>query len=252
MDITRNDQTGSPDRATPEEERLFTLSERRLSLPSYRQDHLDLPFNLRGPVPKIAPNDSEKAATYLKLQHSTDSDEWFRKCLVVQRTARGIPALAPTAYAAALLTPESERIHKLDDWRRGMVGFSEDPNDPDDAGHVFYVIGRTKKNVILSWSNDVHEPGHIDVVRVGFYESAWHHRIMFAATWLNGYDFSDFNKPPEPVKKYNTLGDRYSEAIDELIRIRERKQKHDENRKIIAVLNRDIERMQRHLKRFAS
>lgn len=251
MEITRNDHAEGPDQATSDEVRLFTKSESRLTLPAYRQDHLDLPYNLRGPIPKVAPNNSEKAAEYLKLQHSTDSDDWLRKCLVLQRSARGIPALAPTAYAAAMLTPESERIPNMKDWRRGMVGFSEDPNDPDDAGHVFYIIGRTKNDVLLSWTNDMHEPGHVDVSRVSLYETAWHHRIMFAATWLNGYDFSDFNEPPKPVKNYNTLGDRYADAIDELIRIRERKEKKGA-KKVVAVLNRDIARMRNHLDRFAS
>lgn len=251
MNITQIDHAESPEEATPEEDRAYRAGETKLNLPLYRQDALDMPFNLRGSIPKIAPHNNEKAAEYLRLQHSTDSDAWFRKCLVLQRSARGIPALAPTAYSAAMLTPESERIPHMKDWRRGMVGFSEDPNDPDDAGHVFYVIGRNKSSVILSWTNDAHEPGHVDVVPVDFYESAWKHRIMFAATWLNGYDFSDFNEPPKPVKNYNTLGDRYADAIDELIRIRERKQKKGA-KKVVAVLNRDIARMRKHLDRFAS
>lgn len=237
--------------ASAEDVRTAELAGKKPSLMRTKQDGLDLPVNLSGEIPKMAPQDSEAAARYLRLQHTTESDDWFRKCLVLQRTARGIPALAPSAIAAAALTPESERVYLIDDLRRGMVGYCDDPYDSNASGHIFYILGRDKENRILTWSNDVKGTGKVDVVYLDFYKARWGDTFQFGATWLNGYDFSDFNKPAEPVKHFSSLGDRYLSAIDDLKKIRVDKEKRN-NKQLVRVLTRDIDRMEKHYEKYAA
>lgn len=236
------------DQVSPMEEQILTRSDSKHDGPKISQTEIDLP-NFKA-ITKLAPRNTEEAAAYLRRLHETDNRNYLRRCLVVQREARGIPALMPTALAAAHLTPESERIYDVKDWRRGMVGYCDDPNDSNTAAHIFYIIGRNKSDQILTWSNDVKDPGAIDLVRLNFYKERWGDDTMFAATWLNGYDFSDFNKPPKPEKDFNTLGDRYADAIEQLIKIRDDKYKRGANR-VVRALSRDIERMEKHLERFA-
>lgn len=236
------------DQVSPMEEQILTRSDAKQVAPKIKQTEIDLP-NFKA-ITKLAPRNTEESAAYLRRLHETDNRNYFRRCLVVQREARGIPALAPTALAAALMTPESERVYDIKDWRRGMVGYCDDPNDSNAAGHIFFIVGRTKSNHIITWSNDVKDSGAIDLVRLNFYKERWGDDTMFAATWLNGYDFLDFNKAPEPVKNFNTLGDRYADAIDQLKAIRKIKERQGANR-IVRVLTRDINRMQEHLEKNA-
>lgn len=217
------------------------------SLMKSKQDALDLP-DLRASSDRLAPKDGEEAAAYLRNQHTSGID-WFRKCLILQRSARFIPAMYPTAVAAQEATPESERVYKIKDLRRGMVAFCDDPNDSNSAGHIFFIAGR-HNDEILTWSNDVKRTGGVDIVPLSFYTTHWGDKFQFGATFLNGYDFSDFNKPARPVKNFNTLGDRYEDAIDTLKGIRKDKEKRGAD-KMVRVLTRDIERMQHHLERYA-
>lgn len=239
------------DQATEEDQRAALLSSKRGSLMKTQQSELDLPFNLRAVDSKIAPGSSADAAQFMQLQHKTGSRDWFRKCLILQRSGRKIPAVAPTAIAAAHLVPESERVYKVKDFRHGMVAFSDDPFDSNTAGHVYYICGRNKDDVILTWSNDVKVSGGVDCVPLSFYQDHWGDKLLFAATNLNGYDFSDFNKPAVPINRYEHLGDRYLAAIDDLKKIRRDKHSHDADR-MFKILTRDIDRMEAHYKKFAA
>lgn len=195
---------------------------------------------------KIAPNKTDQAGLFIREQIRSDTHAWFRKCLVLQRTARGIPAVFPTALSAALATPKTERVLDRNNWRRGMVAFSYDPKIPGTAGHVFFIVGRLDGQIITG-TNDAKSPGAVDFVPLSFYEDVWGHKIQFAATMLNGYDFSDFNKPPVQVLE-GTLGDNYTKSIDILKKIRaQKREKLGADHPLVLALDNDISRMTKHL-----
>lgn len=192
----------------------------------------------------LAPKSGEEAAQFLREAH--DGPLKYKKlCLKLQREARGLPAVYPSALAAALSTPKSERVTNVDDLRRGMIGYCDDPNDTNPFAHIFYVAGRTPAGRILTWTNDALRTGGVDVVPLDFYEKSWGDRFMFGATWLNGYDFSDFNAPP--VETRGTLGDNYRHAIEDIEKVI--KYHKDAGHTILVTrLERDLLRMQRRLK----
>jgi hypothetical protein len=150
--------------------------------------------------------------------------------------------------SAALATPKSERVLKKEDLRRGMVAYCYDPRVAGTAGHIYFINGRTDSDSILTTTNDAEAAGLVSVVPIEFYERVWGHKFQFGATWLNGYDFSDFNKPPQPVK-LGTLGERYEEAMEELLRIETQKRAKGQN-KLADAIHRDVVRMQRKLERW--
>ncbi len=212
-----------------------------------QQDRADYPLSLKSV--NLAPKTTDEAAEFIRYQVATDTDAWYRQCLVLQRTARGIPALAPTALAASYLVPESERVYNVDDWRRGMVGFCDDPNDANEAGHVFFICGRDDERTVVTASNDVRAPGHVDYVPLEFYRERWGDTLQFAATWLNGYDFSEFNKPPKPTRDYDTVGEWYLDFIDRLKKVRHHKKQKPGTDRVVRLLTRDIDRMENHYRR---
>lgn len=167
---------------------------------------------------KLAPRNGLEASAFLRDQHTSGSRAWNRKCLVLQRNARGIPALYPSAYAASIGVPESERVKSISDFRVGMIAFSK---GADPAGHVFEIAswqGKPRNNPdnLLVWTNDAVHEGGVDLVPITFFEKHWGHKILFGATWLNGYDFSDFNK--KPVAARGKLGKNYQHAIEDMQR----------------------------------
>jgi hypothetical protein len=164
----------------------------------------------------------------------------------LQRQARGLPAVYPSAISAALATPEKERVHKVSDLRRGMVGYCDDPNDSNPYGHIFFIIGKDKSGRILTWTNDALNVGGVDVVPLDFYQKNWGDTFQFGATWLNGYDFSEFNKPP--VETRGKLGDNYRAALEDIVRL-ERKHRNKGHTILADKLAKDIAVMRRRLEK---
>jgi hypothetical protein len=169
----------------------------------------------------LAPRTTKQAATWLHDERRADH-RYYRECLILQREARGIPNLYPTAYAASQGTPRAERIQRVSNLRRGMVGFSK---GTDPSGHVFFILGRRKgfatddPDGVLTESNDVvaGRTGAIGIVPLSFYHNAWGHTFQFGATYLNGYDFRDPNKAPRLVHSH--LGDNYLHAIQDMKKV---------------------------------
>jgi hypothetical protein len=197
----------------------------------------------------LAGRNTNESALWLRHQQEIGAN-WFRQCLILQRKARDIPALAPTAFAAATITPNSERVFNVGNLKRGMVGFSKGTNP---AGHVFFILGHKtgmdlqNPDAWLTRSNDVVQghPGRLGVVPLSFYHEVWHHNFLFGATWLNGYDFADFNKAP--VLARATLGSTYEHAIaDVKSSIEYHKKKGDDA--LVALLRRDLAVMERRYK----
>jgi hypothetical protein len=203
---------------------------------------------------KIAPKTTEEAAKFLNAQHSGPL-KWRGMCLSLQRQARGLPAVYPSAIAAQHATPESERVRRVQDLRRGMVAYSDDPNDSNPYGHIYFIagwFGKSKDNPdnLMTWTNDARRRGGVDMVPITFYRKNWGDNFQFGATWLNGYDFAEFNAKPKPAPERARLGDNYEHAIHDMeAAIKAHKAKgHDA---LVAVLERDLAHMKRVMKKYA-
>lgn len=112
-------------------------------------------------------------------------DRWKAQCLIVCRTARGIPAMWPSALSAAIHTPVEHRVHSMDKLTRGMVAFFDDPRDSNPYGHIVTVAGRGM-GADYSFTNDAYAAGSIDLVRLDFFPTHWGDAFLFGATFLNG------------------------------------------------------------------
>src|SRR5690349_4041738 len=110
-------------------------------------------YRRRITMSKVAPRSTKEAAAFLREAHNGPL-VWDGLCLKLQRMARGLPAVYPSAIAAQLATPISERVYRQEDLRRGMVAFSDDPRDSSIFGHIYFIAGRDKNNRILTWTND--------------------------------------------------------------------------------------------------
>lgn len=188
-----------------------------------------------------------ETAAFLRAAHEGPAT-WRALCLKLQRMARGLPAVYPSALAAQLATPEEDRVYKLDDLRRGMVAYSDDPLDGNPYGHIYFIAGRNDDGEILTWSNDARRSGGVDMVPLSFYQNVWGDKFQFGATSLNGYDLPEF-EAPRPKPDRGRLGGLFQHSIEDLRKARahHKKQGHD---RLVAVLDRDLARMKRQAARF--
>lgn len=144
--------------------------------------------------------------------------EWYREnqttaqigfnpdgmCLKVCRTAHGIDARFLTAKQAQDATPKEHRVRRVQDLRRGMVLFFDDPHDSNTAGHIVTMIGRVKgfdpsdMHDVLVETNSV-VSGQLVIVRGDYFNQHWGDRFQFGADFLNGEEFDYLGKtPPRP------------------------------------------------------
>ncbi len=194
-----------------------------------------------------APKTAAEAAEFLRLEHTSGSLEWKRLCLKLQRTARGLPAVYPSALSAAMAVPESKRI-KREDLRRGMVAYSDNPNDANPFGHIYYIAGRDANGRILTWTNDALRAGGVDIVPLDFYEERWGYSFMWGAEELNGYDIGREYERPEP--KHPTLGKNYAEAV-KLIEKSIKYHKDAGHPRLVKALRKDLEIMKARQEQFS-
>jgi len=165
-----------------------------------------------------APADAAAANAFCRKQHTTGAD-WHRKCLQLAREARRLPAVYPTALAAANATPKTERIYEVSRFRRGMVLYYDDPNDSNAAAHVATMAGWKNNKITgrlsdtLVWSPDVipGKEGAVGLVAGDYFPRYWGDPLLFAATWLNGYNFADLDRATVPPG--NPLGSDFDAAI---------------------------------------
>lgn len=197
---------------------------------------------------KVAPRNTRQAMAFLRAQHD-QKKRWHQRCLQLQREARGLPPVYPTALSAALNTPASERIKSIKDLRRGMVAYFDDPHDKNPAGHIVgvagWIPGKPKSNPdnLLTWSNDVRSgSGDVGLVGAGYFPKHWGDGFLFGSTWLNGYDFSEFDKAPRPT--HPTLGANYEAAMESMAKtIAYHKKKG--HTALVRVLNADLAHMKK-------
>jgi hypothetical protein len=147
-------------------------------------------------------------------------------CLSMCRRARNIPPKYPSALSAQEATPEEYRFYNLDEVKRGMVMYFDDPADSNPYGHIVTVAGRVKGTTdrndpskILVWTNSVVR-GELVVVRANYFWKYWGDQFQFAATWLNGEEIDDLQPPePRPPRQFPTVKstiENITDAINEL------------------------------------
>lgn len=190
------------------------------------------------------PKNTEEAAAFLRAAKDGPL-KWKQMCLSLQRQARGLPVVYPSALSAALATPLTERVTRQEDLKRGMVAYSDDANDSNPFAHIYFIAGRDEKGRILTWTNDLVRVGGVDVVPIEAYKDQWGDKFLFGATWLNGFNFSEFDKPP--VGTRGSLGDNYLHAIDDVERVISFHKKRGHN-VVVRRLERDLEVMKKRLK----
>lgn len=134
-------------------------------------------------------------------------------CLKVCRTARNIPAKYLTAKQAQDATPAEHRIKKVEDLRKGMVLYFDDPKDSNRSGHIATQIGRVKgfrpKSLddVLVETNSV-KAGEVVVVRASYFQKHWGDKFQFGATILNGIEL-DVPGRKSLVERFNNGGPVY-------------------------------------------
>ncbi len=135
-------------------------------------------------------------------------------CLKVCRTARNIPAKHLTAKEAQDATPPEFRIHKVRDFRKGMIAYFDDPDDSNKAGHIVTIIGRVRGvdldslDSVLTETNSV-VSGELVVVRASYYAEHWGDTFQFATNFLNGVEF-DFAGSKNRLERFNNGGPVYN------------------------------------------
>jgi hypothetical protein len=124
-------------------------------------------------------------------------------CLKICRIARNIASRYPSAFSAALNTPEKYRVYKVSDIRRGHDIFFDDKNDDNPFGHITTCIGRVPNadpnslHDLLVKTNSV-VAGKIVVVRADYFLPHWGDPFEFAASYLNGEPFYDMQPKAKP------------------------------------------------------
>lgn len=184
---------------------------------------------------------------FLRGQAQSRSSAWGGLCLKLQRTARGLPALFPSALASAQGTPSSHRVHSLPNVQRGMVAYFDDPNDSNAFGHITAVAGRSHTTgELLHWTNDAAGHGRVSLVRHSFFEQFWGDSFQFASDWLNGHklDLGGEHKPPLAGG-----GETIQAAIDRLRTALVYHRKKDHTR-LVKALERDVAHLEMIMKKF--
>lgn len=194
---------------------------------------------------------TEETMAFLKGQATSGSTAWQAKCLQLQRTARGLPAVYPSALAAAEATPKDRRVTAQSAVVRGMVAFWDDPNDSNPYGHITAVAGRDPKTgELLHWTNDAAGPGRVSLVRHSFFPQYWGDSFLFASDWLNGYDLDlPEKKKPQPPLSHGAQRIEAAIAILQKAAAAHRAKGHT---RLVKALDRDIAHLNRILTKFGA
>lgn len=177
---------------------------------------------------------------------------WKGFCLRLAREAAQLPAVHPSALAAAHATPAAHRVREVSGLRRGMVAYFDDPRDGNPFAHVATVAGWDGGKVtdslddVLMWSNDAARTGGVDMVRGSFFPEKWGDAFMFGATSLNGFDLPGYNNG---APRLASLAGALDRAIADLRRaIREHRAAG--HHRLVAALSRDLDEVKQTRDRF--
>jgi hypothetical protein len=197
-----------------------------------------------------APRTRSEQFGFLRAAHD-GPHVWHRECLSLTRQAPGIPGGIPSARAAMLMVPTSDRIHHVHGLRRGMVLFFDDPNDDNPFGHVVTVAGwhttqpTDSLDDVLTWSADVpHDAGEVGLVRASFFTSQWGVPMVYGSTSLNGFDLPGYGRAATtPVRQAPSLQDTLDAAIT-AVRHGIRAQRQKGHQRKVRALTRDLRELQ--------
>lgn len=168
---------------------------------------------------------------WLKGQHDSGSTAWRAFCLGLCRSARNLPGVFPSAFAAEQGTPMSDRVFDRDKWQAGMVVFIDDPRDGNPFGHIATLRTRLKNGDWLVWTNDAFVRGGVSCVSVDWFKPHWGDSVQFAATSLNGFDLilprPAQPKHPKPAPKKKATPDNLNYAIHRLEKSRDWHKAHN-------------------------
>lgn len=198
--------------------------------------------------------------------------EWYRRvhrnppfqtdgmCLKVCRTPRNILPKYPSALSAAINTPKEFRVTKVENIKRGMVVFFDDPNDGNPFGHIVTTPGRPAGvdidllSGLITWTNSV-KSGELVQVRADYFPEQWGDSFQFAAPYLNGepfYDLLEEKKPPKPPAKpkFHNIREAIAsieEGIDDITRAIHAQERAG-NERWVRILRRDREKARETVK----
>lgn len=202
------------------------------------------------------------------MRSTQETLEWYRHhetegqlgynpdgmCLMICRSARGIPSRYPSALSAQQATPARHRIKQLGEIRPGMVVFFDDPKDSNPYGHIVTVVGRVQggnraslASLLVRTNSAV--SGKVVVVRGDYFKQHWGDSFQFAADWLNGYAL-DLGRAPSPRPPLKGHGDNLRDAMKELEQAIDYHRKHNNDR-LVKALRRDVEHIRKTLKKFS-
>lgn len=184
-----------------------------------------------------APRNTQQAIAFNAAADRSNTQKYYRMCQKLQREARGLPAVYPTAASAQAATPAGERVG-LTGLRPGMVAFTKGSNP---AGHIVLVKEwksgpKTAANLMV-YSNDMAADGRgVALVPLSKILGDWRHSFQFGAGWLNGYNFNEFDAPvPTRGPKLKN----YQHAIDDIKAAIEFHKKGG-NTELVKLLKRDL------------
>lgn len=193
----------------------------------------------------ISSGTTADAAAFFRLQRVDPLKNWKGLCLQLQRMARvNIPAVHASALGAALATPDEDRIYRVDDLRRGMVAYFDDPNDSNPFGHIVYVAGRFADGTLMCWSNDVDPETNVGLVPFSFFQKFWGDGFMFGAISLNGWDLLGNNGLPMAKPGLGHLGANYVNAIKGVKRAISH-HRNTGNARLVRALQRELKHLQK-------
>ena len=186
--------------------------------PQADDDGLQEDEGLGGNNPNVpdAPNSWQETLAWYKT-HQTAKQIGFNPdnmCLKVCRTARGIPPRYLSAKEAQDATPKEFRVYDVEDLRKTMIGFFDDPRDSNRFGHVATMIGRVRDFDPKSlhdtlWETNAVKANELVIVRGSYFETQWGDQFKFGATWLNGYEL-DVPGRSSRIERFNDGGPVYN------------------------------------------
>lgn len=194
---------------------------------------------------KNATRNGKQAIEFCADQDRSNTTRWYRMCLMLQRQARGLPVVYPTAASAQAATPVSERVG-LTGLKPGMIAYTKGSNP---AGHIVLVDswrnGAKNPMNLMVWSNDMARDGKgVALVPLSKILIDWKHTFQFGAGWLNGYNFTEFDKPAEPTRGPNLTNYRHGiEDVKRAIAFHEK----GGNTELVKLMKADLKHMKKTL-----
>jgi hypothetical protein len=176
---------------------------------------------------------------FLKSEHDMHTTRWPALCLKLQRSARNLPGVFPSAFAAMQGTPMSDRVHDPDEIQAGMVGYADDPNDSNKFGHIFCFRVKQADGTWLVWTNDAFGRGGVYCVDWQWFKRHWGDDFVFASKSLNGFGLilpkAVERKNPSPKPRLKATPDNLDYAVHRLQKSKAYHQKHDHPRYVKAL-----------------